>query len=305
MRIAIPMMILATYLSPAFPQTSGSVPQPTHAWEWLAPPQNAACNVGATAGTVYIIDDDDTAMVVFVARAGSATKQIVRCRPVVFDGAGKCYPLETVNGGNSNDVTLQQFRLDPEVLPKKNAALIGIEILTMEGQLTVSKEAIQRAKAAGVAVLPLPRVGEAFDFALTTVDGKKISSGELRGKVVLIDCWATWCAPCMAKMPRLKELYEKWHQAGLEVVGVNFDQNADKAREAAGANELQWPTVHVPADEKVRDLWFEAGGIRTLPRLLLVGRDGVLQADCAPYQLEQAIEKLMKARSSGAATESP
>ena len=169
----------------------------------------------------------------------------------------------------------------------------------------VSKEAIQRAKVAGVAVLPLPRVGEAFDFALTIVDGKKISAVELRGKVVLIDCWATWCAPCMAKMPKLKELYEKWHQAGLEIVGVNFDKDAEKAREAAGANELPWPTVHVPADEKVRDLWFEASGIRTLPRLLLIDREGVLHADCQPYQLEQAIEKLMKAQSSEAATESP
>src|SRR5207248_7770683 len=121
-------------------------------------------------------------------------------------------------------VGLYRWRMDPNVLPAQNVALIGIEAVTPESHRIAAREALERAKTAHIEVLPWPETGEPYPFTLTTIDGRKIRSEELKGKVVLIDCWATWCSPCMALMPELKTLYEKWHKHGLEIVGVSLDR---------------------------------------------------------------------------------
>ena len=97
----------------------------------------------------------------------------------------------------------------------------------------------------------------------------------------------------MAKMPELKDLYEKHRQDGLTVVGVCWDQDVGKARQAIERHGLAWTHVLVPADEKARELWSEAAGIESLPRLLIVDREGVLRADCGPYELKDQVEKVL------------
>ena len=87
---------------------------------------------------------------------------------------------------------------------------------------------MKEAREAGIEILPRPEVGKIFTFSLTTSDGKMLNSAGFKGKVVLIDCLATWCTPCMAKMPELKSLYARYHDAGLEVVGVNFDHGRSR-----------------------------------------------------------------------------
>jgi len=158
-----------------------------------------------------------------------------------------------------------------------------------------------------VQVLPFPEIDKPFAFELTSIGGTRLSADDLRGKVVLIDCWATWCTPCMAKMSALKKLYERNRERGLEIIGVNFDQKVEKARDASAQRGLSWPIVHVPDSTypltsahsgsvlliSVRDLWYRASTIRTVPRLLLVDRRGVLRADCSPHELEEKTEKLL------------
>ena len=129
-----------------------------------------------------------------------------------------------------------------------------------------AQEAARRLRKAGVERLPWPEVGRPYDFTLTTTDGKRVRARDLRGKVVLIDCWATGCSPCLAKMQDLKALYEKHHEDGLEVLGVCFDEDGAKARKTVARLGLAWPQVLVPADEVVRDLWQVAAGMRSLKR---------------------------------------
>jgi thiol-disulfide isomerase/thioredoxin len=188
---------------------------------------------------------------------------------------------------------LNLYRLDPTELPAKSLRYVGIEAVTPEGRRAIAARAVAGARAAGVEVLPLSRVGRAYDFVLTTLDGKKVRSRDLRGKVVLIDCWSTACVPCMEKMPALKALYQKHHPGGFEIIGVSLDTDAAKLRKVCQARDLTWPQVLVPADGKKRRLWMEATGGAGVPRLLLIDRAGILQADCPP-DLGEEINRLMK-----------
>jgi thiol-disulfide isomerase/thioredoxin len=153
---------------------------------------------------------------------------------------------------------------------------------------------MERARKAGVAVLPWPEVGQAYAFRLTTVDGRVLRSEDFKGKVVVIDCWATWCSPCMSLVPELKRLHQRWHKDGLEIIGVSLDQSAEIVRKAAQENGMTWPQVLVPAKGKARQLWQDAAGIESIPRVLVIDRAGVLRID-GPQKLEEAIARLLRA----------
>jgi peroxiredoxin len=139
-----------------------------------------------------------------------------------------------------------------------------------------------------VEVLPAPYDGEAYDFTLTTLDGKKIRGRDLKGKVVVIDCWSTLA---MREMPKLKEQYEKHHKDGLEIIGVCFDDDVDKVKKACADEGLTWPQVFVPPDAKTRKLWHEAGGADAdssgYTRIIYLDRKGAVHAvrRGAPYEL--------------------
>src|SRR5262249_31208249 len=128
----------------------------------------------------------------------------------------------------------------------------------------------------------------------TSIEGKKIRAANLRGKVVVIDCWSTTCSPCMEKMPKLKALYEKYHKDGLEIIGISLDLDAETVRKACASNRLTWPQVLVPVEEEPRDVWYKASEMRGIPRLLVIDRNGVLRADCWPDQLEAKLSALFE-----------
>ncbi|MCK6485029.1 MAG: TlpA family protein disulfide reductase [Phycisphaerae bacterium] len=167
-------------------------------------------------------------------------------------------------------------------------------MLTPQGRKEQSHDALRRAREKGAEVLPLPIIGERFEFRLTTATGETVDSESYRGKVLLIDGWATWCTPCMQKMPGLKELYDKLHRQGFEIIGVNFDNKPSRGRAAIEKLELKWTHVLVPADDETRELFDEASSFMPLPRLVLIGRDGNVAAVCSPGELEEEVTKLVK-----------
>jgi RNA polymerase sigma factor (sigma-70 family) len=280
-------------------------------YSWLLAPFDVADNVAALArgdSTSSSIHWSGMSMVLHVhkrdglvltlSHAVPAEKPGLDYRVVAFDAARKRYPLYTATAGSStrDGVRLYtgDYLLDPKALPADKVHDVGVEILTPQGRQAITARALGRAKAAGIEVLPPARVGGAYPFTLTAMDGKKLRSRDLRGKVVLIDCWSTTCLPCMEKMPKLKALYAKYHAAGFEVIGVNLDEDARKARKTCESRGLSWPQVFVPADEKTRELWYESAGLAGVPRLLLIDRQGILQADCRPDQLEEEVTRQME-----------
>ena len=99
------------------------------------------------------------------------------------------------------------------------------------------------ATASGVAYAAAEIGADAPALVLTTTDGQTFDLAKLRGKVVLVNYWATWCAPCRKEMPRLSAFYRRYHGRGLEMIGVSIDfpRDLEKARKAAQA--VAYPTA--------------------------------------------------------------
>jgi RNA polymerase sigma factor (sigma-70 family) len=278
-------------------------------WAW-APAGDLPSSMANSSGISAIIKKDQKGALVVTLAAVSrivAGKPDRQYRPVAFDRQKNRYLFGPDEGGLNSTVLREfalehnEFRLQPGRLAYDQVDRLGIEVVPAEvlraEREAASAVAMKKAREAGIEILPRPEVGKPFEFALPASDGKSLSSSGLKGKVVLIDCWATWCTPCMAKMPELKALHAQHHAAGLELIGVNFDHDQGRKNISAVVRKLglTWPHFLVPDDEQQRNLWEEATGIDTLPRLLLIDRDGILRWDGGPDQFQEQVTKLFAA----------
>lgn len=119
-----------------------------------------------------------------------------------------------------------------------------------------------------------PGVQAAPDFTLTDLDGRTVRLSDHRGKVVVINFWATWCVPCAAELPHLQRLYAKYRDQGLEILAISMDGPESVA--AVGPQVRQYGlTFPVLLDEETRVV-----GVynpkRTAPFTAIVGRDGAV-----------------------------
>lgn len=166
--------------------------------------------------------------------------------------------------------------------PKDKALALAREIMTgtPDPQLKMLAELLGRRTEA---------LDKPLGLKLRATDGREIDFAKLKGKVVLLDFWATRCPPCVALMPKLKELYDKYHAQGFEIVGINSDE--DKA-------------VMLRFLEKEKATWLqywdggESGvggqlGIYLLPSLWLLDKQGLVRDNEALHDLEAKIQKLL------------
>jgi peroxiredoxin len=139
-----------------------------------------------------------------------------------------------------------------------------------------------------------PRKGDpAPELSLPDAQGKALTLSSLRGSVVLLDFWASWCGPCRENSPELVKLYSKYKGQGLQILGVSVDDNRTAWQRAVKTDKMTWPQVIVPAAEKNRVL--STYGVSYIPATFLMDRKGVLQeVDLRSGELEQAIQRLLK-----------
>jgi peroxiredoxin len=125
------------------------------------------------------------------------------------------------------------------------------------------------ALIAGAAVPAVPLSAAAPDFTLHTMGGPNMRLQEQRGRVVMINFWATWCGPCRQEMPQLSKLYEKYRASGFVLMGVNVDDDTRNAEAVAAKLGVAFPVL-LDTDKTVSRLY----DLSTMPSTVLIDRDG-------------------------------
>lgn len=133
------------------------------------------------------------------------------------------------------------------------------------------------------------------DFTLRTLDGQNMRLGEQRGRVVLVNFWATWCGPCRQEMPHLNKLYEKYKSSGFVLLGVNIDDDTRQVAGVAGKLGITFPVLP-DADKRVSRQY----DLSAMPSTVLIDRDGRVRYLHRGYQsgyentYEKQIRELLK-----------
>ena len=137
----------------------------------------------------------------------------------------------------------------------------------------------------------LDAVGKPLDIKFTALDGRKVDLSAMKGKVVLVDFWATWCGPCVGEIPHVKEAYEKYHSKGFEVVGISFDSDEQSLSRFVQSHDMPWPQYF---DGKT---WENKFGVQyaidSIPTMWLVDKNGNLRTENARGNLAESVEKLL------------
>jgi thiol-disulfide isomerase/thioredoxin len=107
------------------------------------------------------------------------------------------------------------------------------------------------------------------EFSITTIDGKQLDLASYRGKVVLLDFWATWCGPCREETPRFVELQNQYGSQGFQMIGVSMDDTAEPVRQFYRDFHMNYPVALGGA--RLGELY---GGVLGLPIAFLIDRDG-------------------------------
>lgn len=114
--------------------------------------------------------------------------------------------------------------------------------------------------------------GPAPDFTLASASGKNIKLSELRGEVVMVNFWASWCGPCREELPLLDALYQQYRDYGFTLLGVNVDENRAAADKLLEQIPVSFPVLYDP-DSAVSELY----QVDAMPSTILIDRDGNLR----------------------------
>lgn len=112
-------------------------------------------------------------------------------------------------------------------------------------------------------------------FKMTDLNGKAVTNETLKGKVVLVDFWATWCGPCKAAAPKLQALQDKYGKDGFIVIGANaFERTEDKIKPARDyQKEHGYTFLFTTNNDELAKAW----GVKGIPTMVIIGRDGVVE----------------------------
>ena len=134
---------------------------------------------------------------------------------------------------------------------------------------------------------------KAIDFNVKDLDGNDLSLEKYRGNVILLDFWAVWCAPCIAEMPNVKQVYEKYKDENFQIIGISLDNSRDKLVGYLEKEGITWPQVFDGdgRDNQVAKIY----GIRAIPHMYLIDGEGVVRkSGVRGHALEPAVAELIQ-----------
>ncbi len=164
-----------------------------------------------------------------------------------------------------------------------------ITVPTLLGSLLMAAAGWAHAAATVGATAP--------DFTLKTLNGPNMRLQEQRGKVLLVNFWATWCGPCRKEMPHLNRISDKYKSAGLVLLGVNIDEDVRNAADVASKLKVSFPVL-LDTDKSVSKLY----DLNSMPSTMVIDRSGKVRYLHRGYQdgyeesYDQQIRELLKER---------
>jgi thiol-disulfide isomerase/thioredoxin len=139
--------------------------------------------------------------------------------------------------------------------------------------------------------------GPAPDFTLEDISGKPLSLNEIKGKVVIVDFWATWCGPCVMSIPELVDLQDKYKAKGLVVVGISVDDDKVSKGELIAFKEKMRINYRIlRANNKVYEDYFGRTSGFSIPTLFVIDRDGKVRdrfVGFTPGVVEKSVQSLL------------
>lgn len=179
---------------------------------------------------------------------------------------------------------------------KDRATEIIIDVMTDKAARSFAASQAAAKKACDEAGAGLHKlVGKPLVISGRTADGADLSTATWKGKVVLVDFWATWCAPCKAELPHVKSAYAKYHGQGFEVIGISNDFAAKPLLDYSSANGMPWPELfdETSAAERKFHPFASQLGITSIPVMLLIDKKGIVRSVDAEAEIDALLPKLL------------
>jgi thiol-disulfide isomerase/thioredoxin len=215
----------------------------------------------------------------------------IRTGKVKFNRAMAEIPVRIRAGGKLHQTKLH-FRLDAD-----QWRIFAISAMYPDGEKSIDFEAEGVTPKDGEGGNPLQAmIGKPLELAGYHIDGTPLDMADYKGKVVLVDFWATWCGPCRAEMPNILENWKKYHNDGFEVIAISVDQDMKALQAFVSQEKPPWTVVadNHPGNEKKMASQY---GIRGIPALVLLGKDGkVVAINCRGQQLGHELSRLIGGR---------
>ena len=141
----------------------------------------------------------------------------------------------------------------------------------------------------------LDKLGKEIEIAGKTTDGKDFNLKNLKGKVVLVDFWATWCGPCLAEIPNMVTAHKKYHGKGFEIIGLSLDRDEEKLSKFMEVRKLPWTSINIEDSRK----WATKYEVRAIPHAVLVEFGNLALQTVQPrlFASDQLRERLLAYRS--------
>ena len=168
--------------------------------------------------------------------------------------------------------------------------LKAIMAVSTIGAVLVAAVLFGQNKPSATETSPSSKLAPAPAWQLQDVDGKTVRSSDFKGKVVILDFWATWCGPCRMELPGFVELQKKYEKQGLAVIGVSVDQiSPGEVKKFAQKSGVNYPVVL--ADARATQ---DFGGIEAIPTTFVIDREGRIAKQHQGFTEKEEFEKEIK-----------